>query len=68
MGCLFSKQIDKLSEESIERKQESFEVNSELNIGCLEWIDDVATTTTGLKNQRNVLKIADASINNSQPH
>ena len=66
MGRLFSKQMDKLSEECIERKQESFEINSELNIGCLEWIDDVATITTGLKNQQNVLKIADDFANKSK--
>ena len=58
-GRLFSKQMDTLSEEFITDHEEKFKVNENFNIGSLEWIDDVATCTSGLRNQKRVLNIVD---------
>ena len=51
--------MDTLSEEFITDHDEKFEVNDNFSIGSLEWIDDVASCTTGLKNQKRVLSIVD---------
>ena len=57
-GRLFSKQMDTLSEQFIE-KEESFKVNDELSIGCLEWVDDALSFTCGIKNQNSILNSVD---------
>ena len=58
-GRLFAKQIDTFSDESISNNVECVKVNSDLSIGCLEFVDDVLSSTNGLKNQLSILKKAD---------
>ena len=58
-GRLFSKQMDTLSEDFVSKHEEKIKVNDEFSIGCLEWVDDVVTATSGLNNQNSVLKIVD---------
>ena len=55
MGRLFAKQMDVLSENCIEKDDENLHINDDLNIGCLEFVDDVLSSTEGVKNQKNVL-------------
>lgn len=59
MGRLFAKQMDTLSEDFIENRTECVKISEDFSIGCLEWVDDVLSTTTGMKNQLSVLKIID---------
>ena len=54
-GRCFAKQMDGLSEESIENHEEKLWINDRLSIGCLEYIDDVASTISGIKNQLSLL-------------
>ena len=59
-GRLFSKQMDTLSEDFISHNQpQSFQLNTNFKIGCLEWIDDASTSTSGMKNQLETLKFVD---------
>ena len=58
-GRCFSKQMDTLSEDFINLHKESVQINDEFRIGCLEWVDDVMSATTGKTNQQSVLKIVD---------
>ena len=51
--------MDTLSEDFINLHKESFQINDEFLIGCLEWVDDVMSATTGKTNQQSVLKIVD---------
>ena len=59
IGRLFAKQMDTLSEDFIENRTECVKISEDFSIGCLEWVDDVLSTTTGMKNQLSVLKIID---------
>ena len=58
-GRCFAKQMDVLSENSIEEHEEKLWINDQLSIGCLEYIDDVASSTKGLKNQFSILNKID---------
>ena len=55
-GRMFAKQMDTLSEDLADSHTQGVEVNDELNIGCLVWVDDVLSCTIGLKNQLKMLK------------
>ena len=55
-GKLFSKQMDTLAEQfENEDSDLAFALSDELKIGCLEWVDDVVTCTSGIINQKKVL-------------
>ena len=56
---LFSKQMDVLSEISINEHQEKVVLSEKLSIGCLEFVDDALTCTTGINNQKSILKVAE---------
>ena len=58
-GRCFAKQMDGLSEDSIENHKENLWINDRLSNGCLECVDDVASTTTGIKNQILILNKID---------
>ena len=58
-GRLFSKQMDTLSEQCEEQNEENFVINENFNIGCLEWVDDVLSCTTGIVKQKIMLKKID---------
>ena len=58
-GRCFSKQMDGLSEESINVHEEKLVINDHLSIGCLEFVDDVASVTCGIKNQLSILNKID---------
>ena len=58
-GRMFSKQMDILSDDFIENRNEKVKVSENLSIGCLEWVDDVLSCTTGMKNQITVLENVD---------
>ena len=59
-GRLSSKQMDTLSEDFISHNQpQSFQLNANFEIGCLEWIDDVSTSTSGMENQIETLIFVD---------
>ena len=51
--------MDTLSEDFIKNREECVKINNDFSIGCLEWVDDVLSSTTGIKNQLSVLKIID---------
>ena len=58
-GRCFSKQMDVLSEDFIDEHEEKLWINDQLSIGCLEFIDDVASSTSGMKNQISILNKID---------
>ena len=58
-GRLFSKQMDVLSENFIDDYDEKMIISDDLSIGCLEYVDDVGTSTIGIKNQKSVLTKVD---------
>ena len=58
-GRMFSKQMDSLSDDSINNPSECVKINDDLKIGCLEWVDDVMSCTIGMKKQLSVLKTID---------
>ena len=58
-GRSFSKQMDTLSEDFINKHNESIKINDNFSIGCLEWVDDVLSSTIGIQNQYSVLNIVD---------
>ena len=58
-GRMFSKQMDTLSDDSINNPSECVKINDDLKIGCLEWVDDVMSCTIGMKKQLSVLKTID---------
>ena len=64
-GRLFSKQMDVLSEEFIQKDNLNVKINPNFSIGCFEFVDDVMTCTHGKKNQKEVLLRVDefAQIN-----
>ena len=51
--------MDTLSEEIIDKCEIKFQINNDFSIGCLEWVDDVLSVTSGCKNQKNMLNIVD---------
>ena len=59
MGRKFAKQMDTLSEEFISEPEKNYQITNEFSIGCLEWIDDVMTATTGKINQVSILNTVD---------
>ena len=58
-GRFFSKQMDTLSEDIIQSCDIKFRINDDFAIGCLEWVDDALSCTSGMKNQKEMLKIVD---------
>ena len=58
-GRFFSKQMDTLSEDIIQNCNMKFRINENFAIGCLEWVDDALSCTSGMKNQKEMLKIVD---------
>ena len=55
-GRMFSKLMDILSEEIIERKM-GFEMANQFIIGALMWVDDVVSCVDGIDNQTEMLQI-----------
>ena len=53
--------MDTLSEESIDHPEECVKVNDDLSIGCLEFVDDVLTSTNGIKCKTSV-KLASTAV------
>ena len=53
-GRLFAKQMDTLSEEMILESSEGIQVNEEIKIGFLLWVDDVVSCVEGVENQEKV--------------
>ena len=52
--------MDTLSEQFVNGSiQESVQINENFKIGCLEWVDDVMTCTTGKKNEQKILDKVD---------
>ena len=58
-GRLFSKQMDVLSEEMMEKTSEALQINDNLRIGALLYVDDVVSSVEGVKNQERVLTTID---------
>ena len=56
---LFSRQMDILSEKFINEYDEKYKININLSIGCLEFVDDALTCTSGKSNQEAVLEKVD---------
>ena len=56
---LFSRQMDVLSEKCINEYDEKFKISDNLSIGCLEFVDDALTCTSGKSNQETILKKVD---------
>ena len=52
-------EMDTLSNNFIDKRNEKVKVNDEFSIGCLELIDDVLSCTIGMKDQISVLNIVD---------
>ena len=59
MGRQFSKQMDTLSEDFIDKNKESVKICDNFSIGCLAWVDDILSCTIGIQNQNAVLDIVD---------
>ena len=51
--------MDILSEDFIENPHRNFKLNNDFSIGCMEWVDDVLSVTTGTRNQISVLNSVD---------
>ena len=52
--------MDTLSEQFVSGSiQECVHINADFRIGCLEWVDDALTCTSGKKNQQNILNKVD---------
>ena len=61
--------MDTLSEKFITGEiPGAFELSDDLEIGCLEWVDDALTLTIGIENTNNVLNKVDefAKVNKLQ--
>ena len=51
--------MDTLSDDFINNREEKVKINDSFSIGCLEWVDDVLSSTIGMKNQLSVLNVVD---------
>ena len=61
----FSKQMDTLSENFIQKYPEGVCLSNDLKIGCLAYVDDIATGAIGIKDQKSVLnKVDDFAVTN----
>ena len=55
----FSKQMDTLSENFIQKYPEGVCLSNDLKIGCLAYVDDIATAAMGMDEQKSVLNKVD---------
>ena len=57
-GRSFAKQMDTLSDDFIQQhKEQCVAIKENFRIGCLQWVDDVLSSTIGKKKQITVIKI-----------